>query len=109
MAIESVRYDSEDAYSDSSSRSSTPSAKSDNGRKDKTRAIGDSLKSMGDRETDRANSIGSSIRPVQYRKGGKVRKTGLARLHKNERVIPAGKRKKVERLMKRNKIRMKGR
>lgn len=31
-----------------------------------------------------------------YRHGGKVRKTGLARLHKGEKVIPRGKVKKVE-------------
>jgi hypothetical protein len=62
-------------------------------------AIGDSLRSMGKDESDRADSISESIRPVQYRKGGKVRKTGRAIVHKNERVIPASKRKKAEKVM----------
>jgi hypothetical protein len=59
--------------------------------------------------SDSRDEAASKIGPVQYRKGGKVRKTGPAILHKNERVIPAGKRKKVERMMKRSKMRMKGR
>jgi hypothetical protein len=41
---------------------------------------------------------------ASLRKGGKTRKDGPANLHKNERVIPANKRKKVERLMKREKM-----
>lgn len=45
----------------------------------------------------------------RMKKGGKVRKTGPAYLHKGERVIPADKRKKVERLMKRSKTRQTGR
>ena len=55
------------------------------------------------------------VTPVQYRKGGKVRKTGPAIVHRGERVVPADKRKKVERSMKRegmsltNKKRKKGR
>ena len=99
-------YDSEDAYS-GDSRSSGSSSSSD--KKGKTRAVGDALKSMGDRETDRANAISSSIRPVAYHSGGRVRKGGSARLLKGERVIPRGKRKKVERLMKREGMRMKSR
>lgn len=38
---------------------------------------------------------------ASYKRGGKIRKGGMKRLHSNERVIPANKRKKVERLMKR--------
>lgn len=57
-----------------------------------------------------AEDASSRIGPVaSFKRGGKVRKTGLANLHKNERVIPSGKRKKVERLMKRSKMRMKAR
>ena len=58
-----------------------------------------------------AASDASRIGPVTfgYKRGGKVRKTGPAIVHRGERVIPAGKRKKVERLMKRNKMRMKAR
>jgi len=53
----------------------------------------------------------SRIGPVTYgyKRGGKVRKTGAALVHKGERVIPRGKVKRVERLMKRNKMRMKAR
>ena len=64
--------------------------------------------SMSQEESERASSIAESIRPVQYRTGGKVRKSNrkdrsvLIRAHENERVIPANKRKKVERLMKRS-------
>ena len=47
------------------------------------------------------------VEPVEYHRGGKVRKTGPAILKRGERVIPADKRKKVERLMKKSKVRMK--
>jgi len=57
-------------------------------------------------EGENAGRIGESIQPVKYHRGGKVRKTGPAVLKRGERVIPAGKRKKVERLMKRNKMKM---
>lgn len=65
------------------------------------RAAGSSLMDSGRDEMDDSRGI----TPVQYRKGGKVRKTGIALIHKDERVIPASKRKKVERLMKRAKMR----
>lgn len=42
--------------------------------------------------------IGANI--PSYKKGGKVRRTGLARVHKGERVIPKSKVKRVEKLMK---------
>lgn len=42
--------------------------------------------------------IGANI--PSYKKGGKVRRTGLARVHKGERVIPKAKVKRVEKLMK---------
>lgn len=56
------------------------------------------IQSVGD---EAARSVG----PVQYKRGGKVRKTGPAIVHRGERVIPASQRKKVDRLMKRNKMR----
>ena len=64
-------------------------------------AAGSSLSSMGKDESDRASAIGENIRPVQYHKGGKVRKTGPAVLKRGERVIPAGKRKKAEKVLRR--------
>ena len=70
------------------------------------KAAGQSLSDYGRDEMDQSSR---GITPVQYRHGGKVRKTGPAILHKNERVIPANKRRKVERLMKRSKMRMKSR
>lgn len=44
---------------------------------------------------------------ASLKRGGKVRKTGPANLHKGERVIPAGKVKRVEKLMRGAKMRLK--
>lgn len=81
------------------------------GKSDRSKARGAALASglggIADTESTRASQASDSIRPVQYKKGGKVRKTGRAIVHKGERVIPRGKVKKVERLMKRSKMRMK--
>jgi hypothetical protein len=83
-------------------------SKGDSRWKDKAKAAGRSLASSGQDTMNRAqDQRAASIGPVQYSRGGKVRKTGLARIHKGERVIPRSKVKKVERLMKRNKMRMK--
>lgn len=80
-------------------------------RKSKTagalRNAGSSLMDSGRAESSSAAS--DSIRPVQYRHGGKVRKTGAAVVHKGERVIPRAKVRSVEKLMKRAKLRMKSR
>ena len=56
---------------------------------------------------DARSEAASRIGPVSYRKGGKVRKTGMARLHKGERVVPRGKVKRVEKMMRKSKMRMK--
>jgi hypothetical protein len=69
---------------------------------------GSSLSSTGKQLIASSIEAGGQ-RPVYYRKGGKVRKTGKAVLHAGERVIPKGKRKKVERMMKREGMRMKAR
>jgi len=69
---------------------------------------GSGMQAAGQSMMDRsAEEAASRVGPVQYRKGGKVRKTGPAIVHRGERVIPRGKVKRVERLMKRNKMRMK--
>lgn len=68
-------------------------------RKDAASSIGNSLSSMSSNETKRSADITANIRPVQYHKGGKVRKTGPAVLKRNERVIPASKRKKAEKVL----------
>lgn len=79
--------------------------------KEKSRAkralsgAGASLSSSGQSMIDSSrDEAASNIHAVSYRKGGKTRKDGLANLHKNERVIPSNKRKKVERMMKREKM-----
>ena len=71
------------------------------------RSAGSSLSSSGQDEMDRASSM--SITPSQYKRGGKVRKTGGAIVHKGERVIPKGKVKRVEKMMRKKKMRMKAR
>jgi len=68
------------------------------------KSAGRSLSSSGSEMMSEARSEG--IRPVQYRTGGKVRRTGPAILHRDERVIPASKRGKVERMMKRSGMRL---
>lgn len=74
------------------------------------KAGGRSLSDSGQKMiSDSRDEAASNVRPVQYKRGGKVRKTGRAIVHKGERVIPAGKRKKVERLMKRSGMRMRSR
>lgn len=71
------------------------------------RSAGASMVKSGQEEMDRAAS--ERITPVQYRQGGKVRKTGGAVVHKGERVIPKGKVKRVEKMMRKAKMRMKAR
>lgn len=48
------------------------------GKSDRTKSAlsgaGSALRSMGQDESDRSAAISSSIRPVSYRKGGKIRK-----------------------------------
>jgi len=68
------------------------------------RAAGSSLSDSGRDEMSQASSRG--FEPVKYRHGGRVKRTGPAVLHKNERVIPASKRKRVEKLMRGKKMRM---
>lgn len=58
--------------------------------------------------SDSRDQAASSIHPVQYHRGGKVRKTGPARLKKGERVIPVSKVKKVDRMMKKRGMRKTG-
>jgi hypothetical protein len=78
----------------------------------------DKMPTKGDRPHEREKSGGVPmwlriLSPVsnlaEMRTGGKVRKTGVRKVHKDERVIPAGKRSKVEKMMKRGKMRMKSR
>ena len=99
-------YDSEDAYSSADTSSSDSSTRKKSSARDYASAAGSALRSYGQDESDRASSISQSIRPVQYRAGGRVRKTGPAIVHKNERVIPASKRKKAEKAMRRAGMRL---
>lgn len=51
---------------------------------------------LGDVESD-IKKRGAELKKVDsYKKGGKVKKTGLARLHKNERVLTTSQTKKLE-------------
>ena len=56
---------------------------------------------------DARSEAASRIGPVSYKKGGRVKRTGLARVHRGERVIPRCKVKRVEKMMRKSKMRMK--
>ena len=71
------------------------------------RAGGKAASSAGNQMmSDSRNEAASNVHAVQYRKGGKVRRTGPAIVHRGERVIPRSKVKKVDRMMKRKKMRL---
>lgn len=53
-----------------------------------------------------ADEAARNVHPVQYKRGGKVRRTGRAVVHKGERVIPRSKVKRVEKMMRGKKMRM---
>ena len=52
-----------------------------------------------DAQTNKNQTKGVAGAIPSYKKGGKIHKTGLARLHKGERVIPKSKVHKVEKAM----------
>ncbi len=83
--------DATDSNSSSSSRKSKT--------KDSLRGAGSALSSYASQESDRASDIAQSIRPVSYKRGGTVKRTGLARVHKGELVIPRGKVKRAKKAM----------
>ena len=68
------------------------------------RAAGSGLEQAGRDMMDKASE--TRITPVQYHNGGKVKRGGPARLLKGERVIPRGKVKRVEKMMRKAKMRM---
>jgi len=69
--------DSSDGDGGSSSSSSSTRKKASG--KDYARTAGSALRSFGQDESDRASSISQSIRPVAYKRGGKVRKSKMTR------------------------------
>lgn len=80
----------------------------DDDTKKALRAGGSSLSESGQRMIDSSRSeAASNIHAVSYKRGGKVRKTGRANLHRGERVIPKSKVKRVEKMMRKGKMRMK--
>jgi hypothetical protein len=94
--------DDDDSSGWASSTSSTgPDSSSSSTWKKRASSAGAGLQAYGKSQSDRSAAIAESIRPVSYHTGGKVRSTGPAVLKRGERVIPASKRKKVERSMKR--------
>ena len=93
-----------DGYSDSNP-SAGPKDDDKNSRgKRALRAAGSSLSSSGQSMMESSRED-SSFRPVSYRKGGKIRKTGVKNLHRGERVIPKSKVKRVDKMMRRAKMR----
>lgn len=90
---------------DNSSSSSSSSDSTTSKLKRTASAAGSSLSASGQDMMDRASS--ERITPVQYKRGGKVRKTGPAIVHRGERVIPKSKVKRVETMMRSKKMRMK--
>lgn len=93
---------------DSGYSDSNPSA----GPKSKSRgkralgAAGSSLSSSGQSMIDGSrDEAASSVHAVSYRKGGKIRKTGVKNLHRGERVIPKSKVKRVDNMMRKAKMR----
>lgn len=103
-------YDDDDGGSSSSSSSSSGLSSFRKSRAGKaTAAAGRGLSEAGsDMISTARDQAASSIHAVQYHRGGKVRKTGIARLKKGERVIPKGKVKKVDRMMKKRGMRKTG-
>ena len=108
--------DDDDGYRSLGQTVSDTRSQIDKGKKDRSdsgvrgglKAAGSSLSASGDRMiSDSRDEAASSVHAVQYKRGGKVRGKKRANravpiiAHENERVIPANKRKKVERLMKR--------
>jgi SLT domain-containing protein len=51
---------------------------------------------------DAARQDSANIHAVSYKRGGKVKRTGLARLHKGEVVVPRNKVKKYRKAMRRS-------
>jgi hypothetical protein len=89
---------------------SSVSSSSDSRTKKAVSAAGRSLSASGQSMISSSrDEAASNVRPVQYARGGKVRKTGPAVVHRGERVIPKSKVKRVEKLMRKNKVRMKDR
>lgn len=63
------------------------------------RIAGKTIATGGASKMESAKGHAENVRPVKYHRGGKVRKTGPAVLKRNERVIPASKRKKAEKVL----------
>lgn len=61
------------------------------------RAAGSSLQQSGQSQLEAVREQAARGAVPSYKRGGKVRKTGVARLHKGERVVPAHKGRKKRR------------
>ena len=104
-------YDSEDAYSSDDGPYNNRDSDNSGSRGSKTKdalerggsAIAKTGSAMIENAREQAASNMNRQTPVNlpsYRRGGKVRKTGVARVHKGEYVVPRSKVKKVKRAMK---------
>lgn len=67
--------------------------------------LSDSGRDMMDQARSDADARSGPVSYGSYKRGGKVRKTGLARVHRGERVIPRKKVKRVEKAMRKSGIR----
>jgi hypothetical protein len=100
--------DSEQDNSSSTSSGDPSSPWKGSKRQKGVESAGRSLSSAGQSMmSDSRSEAASNIHAVSYKRGGKVRKTGGANLHKGERVIPKSKVKRVEKMMRKSGMRMK--
>ena len=92
-----------------SSSSSSSSGGGDSRWKKALRAGGRSLNQSGQStlESVREQAAANVSRGDSYKRGGRVKRTGLAKVHRGERVIPKSKVKRVEKMMRSKKMRMK--
>lgn len=89
-----------DGWEDSSSSSSDDSRWKSSKSAGAARTGGGGLAGVGQRMmSTAADDASRNIHAVSYKKGGRVKKTGLARLHRGELVIPRNKVKRVKKAM----------
>jgi hypothetical protein len=91
-----------DSYDSGSSSSDSSSRWKDSKGASAARSGGSGLAAAGQRMmSDSAEESARNIHPVSYKKGGRVKRTGLARLHKDEYVVPRNKVKRMKKAMRR--------
>ena len=98
--------DADGATTSGGGSATTTAAGSDRNWKKGLKAAGKSMSAWGQgmlsNVAEEAGSRSAETAP-SYRKGGKVRKTGLIKAHRGEEVVPSKDAKKVRRFLKRRK------